>query len=240
MRAPASTPGPRRRADLADRELDLRPHERADRQVRDLRRVHAGPDRVHRGQIAKIQFGDTYTSRPSSTTSPGWTTATTSRSPGSRWARSPASTCRRTAGRWSRCPWTRASRCPPTPRRPCAGATCSASGSSTSTRASRASRWATATSPPHPRRGRHRRPHPEPRRRGQRRRPRAVQPAHHRHRRGPDGNEARVTELLEGAGTLLGRSAERQDTIGGLLEDFDTVSVLWPAGTPRSAPWSRT
>lgn len=40
-----------------------------------------------------------------------------------------------------------------------------------------------------------------------------------------DGNEARVTELLEGAGTLLSALGERQDTIGGLLEDFDTVSA---------------
>ncbi len=40
-----------------------------------------------------------------------------------------------------------------------------------------------------------------------------------------DGNEARVTELLDGAGSLLTVLAERDETIGGLLEDFDTVSA---------------
>lgn len=40
-----------------------------------------------------------------------------------------------------------------------------------------------------------------------------------------DGNEARVTELLNGAGSLLQALGAREDTIGGLLEDFDTVSA---------------
>ncbi len=40
-----------------------------------------------------------------------------------------------------------------------------------------------------------------------------------------DGNEARVGELLDGAGSLLQVLAERDQTIGGLLEDFNTVSA---------------
>jgi len=40
-----------------------------------------------------------------------------------------------------------------------------------------------------------------------------------------DGNEARVGELLDGAGSLLAVLAERDETIGGLLEDFNTVSA---------------
>ena len=40
-----------------------------------------------------------------------------------------------------------------------------------------------------------------------------------------DGNEARVGELLDGAGSLLAVLADRDETIGGLLEDFATVSA---------------
>jgi phospholipid/cholesterol/gamma-HCH transport system substrate-binding protein len=40
-----------------------------------------------------------------------------------------------------------------------------------------------------------------------------------------DGNEARVGELLDGAGSLLAVLADRDQAIGGLLEDFDTVSA---------------
>jgi phospholipid/cholesterol/gamma-HCH transport system substrate-binding protein len=39
-----------------------------------------------------------------------------------------------------------------------------------------------------------------------------------------DGNEARVTQLLNGAGSLLQSLGERDETIGQLLEDFNTVS----------------
>ena len=40
-----------------------------------------------------------------------------------------------------------------------------------------------------------------------------------------DGNEARVGQLLESAGSLLQVLAERSETIGNLIEDFDTVSA---------------
>jgi phospholipid/cholesterol/gamma-HCH transport system substrate-binding protein len=40
-----------------------------------------------------------------------------------------------------------------------------------------------------------------------------------------DGNEARVGELLESAGSLLQVLADRSQTIENLLEDFDTVSA---------------
>jgi phospholipid/cholesterol/gamma-HCH transport system substrate-binding protein len=39
-----------------------------------------------------------------------------------------------------------------------------------------------------------------------------------------DGNEARVSELLDSAGSLLTVLADRDDTIQGLLDDFNTVS----------------
>ena len=40
-----------------------------------------------------------------------------------------------------------------------------------------------------------------------------------------DGNEGRVSELLDSAGSLLGVLAERDQTIQGLLDDFNTVSA---------------
>ena len=40
-----------------------------------------------------------------------------------------------------------------------------------------------------------------------------------------DGNEARVSELLDGAGSLLTVLADRDTTIQGLLDDFNTVSA---------------
>jgi phospholipid/cholesterol/gamma-HCH transport system substrate-binding protein len=40
-----------------------------------------------------------------------------------------------------------------------------------------------------------------------------------------DGNEARVGELLDGAGSLLSVLSERDETIQGLLDDFNTVSA---------------